>query len=229
MNTDIDGLVASIAPDPGPGMTPGARDLLQEITVATAVEPVAVPVTPSATVSLRRFLAVAAVAVLTVAIPMVWGGASAAYAVARNPDGTITVTIYELQDPEGLQAELIAQGIPADVTYSPPGEQCAPGRFTSVDWAYSSPDPRTMTRRERAEFERLEHWRSRDVTQPISMSRFKISPRFIRPGETLVMEFSLGGKGSSYRWSLGSWLAAPGSEIAPCTLVRLPSGAKGVR
>ncbi|WP_405142333.1 hypothetical protein OG589_34175 [Sphaerisporangium sp. NBC_01403] len=38
MNTDIDRLVASIAPDPGPGMTPGARELLQEITKASAIE-----------------------------------------------------------------------------------------------------------------------------------------------------------------------------------------------
>ncbi|MEV7965772.1 hypothetical protein AB0O34_07285 [Sphaerisporangium sp. NPDC088356] len=229
MNTDMDRLVATIAPDPGPGMTPGARDLFQEITVATADEPVAVPVTPFAAVSLRRYLAVAAVAVLTVAVPMVWGGGSAAYAVARNPDGTVTVTIHELQHPEGLQAELIAQGIPADVTYSPPDEQCAPGRFTSVDYAYGSPDPRMTTRRERVEFERPEHWRSRDATQPISMSAFKISPRFIRPGETLVMEFRLGGNGSNFRWSLGSWLATAGSEIAPCTLVKLRSGEKGVR
>lgn len=43
MNTDIDRLVATIAPDPGPGMTPGARELLEEITTAAAAEPEASP------------------------------------------------------------------------------------------------------------------------------------------------------------------------------------------
>ncbi|MET8162221.1 hypothetical protein ABZT47_38170 [Sphaerisporangium sp. NPDC005289] len=36
MNADLDRLLASIAPDPGPGVTPGARELLEEIRTATA-------------------------------------------------------------------------------------------------------------------------------------------------------------------------------------------------
>ncbi|MDH2429437.1 hypothetical protein [Sphaerisporangium sp. TRM90804] len=44
MNADLDRLVASIAPRPGPGMTPGARELLREITDTVAREPEAPPV-----------------------------------------------------------------------------------------------------------------------------------------------------------------------------------------
>ncbi len=42
----------------------------------------------------------------------------AAWTVARQPDGAITVTIRELSDPAGLQSTLRADGVPAGVTFS---------------------------------------------------------------------------------------------------------------
>jgi hypothetical protein len=49
---------------------------------------------------------------------------SAAYAVATNDDGTITITVNRLEDPEGLERELAAHGITADVIFAPPDKMC---------------------------------------------------------------------------------------------------------
>jgi len=43
----------------------------------------------------------------------------AAWTVARDPDGGITVTFNQMKDPGGLQAALRADGIPARVTFDP--------------------------------------------------------------------------------------------------------------
>ncbi|MEO3891892.1 hypothetical protein [Nonomuraea sp. B5E05] len=165
-----------------------------------------------------RLLVAAGVAVAVVAAPLVIGDGEPAYAVAKNPDGTLIVTINELQDPEGLQAALNAQGITADVTYSPRDKRCASGRFVGADYMYGSPNPKNMTAKQRKEFYRPEHWRSRDVTRAISKDTFRISPKFMRPGETLVLEFRLGND-PGVSWSLGAWLAKAGSPVRPCTLV----------
>jgi hypothetical protein len=48
----------------------------------------------------------------------------AAYAVATNDDGTVTITINRLDDPEGLERDLAAHGITADIDFAPPGKGC---------------------------------------------------------------------------------------------------------
>jgi hypothetical protein len=55
--------------------------------------------------------------------------ASAAFRLTTNDDGTITVTIYTFDDAEGLEAQLEAHGVPADVTYTPWHKRCQPDRF----------------------------------------------------------------------------------------------------
>jgi hypothetical protein len=68
--------------------------------------------------------------------------ASAAFDLTTNDDGTVTVTIYEFDDADELEAQLEAHGVPADVAYTPAGERCQPGRFerapkahpVRVDW-----------------------------------------------------------------------------------------------
>ncbi|MEV3986730.1 hypothetical protein [Nonomuraea sp. NPDC049758] len=165
-----------------------------------------------------RLLVAAGVAVAVVAALLLIGDGEPAYAVAKNPDGTLIVTINELQDPEGLQAALNAQGIKADVTYNPRDKKCASGRFVGADYMYGSPNPKNLTAEQRKEFYRPENWRSRDVTRPVSKGKFRISPKFMRPGETLVLEFRLGND-PGVSWSLGAWLAKAGSSVRPCTLV----------
>jgi hypothetical protein len=43
----------------------------------------------------------------------------AAWTVASDPDGGITVTVNQMKDPAGLQARLRADGVPARVTFDP--------------------------------------------------------------------------------------------------------------
>jgi hypothetical protein len=50
---------------------------------------------------------------------------SKAWAVDRNPNGTVTVRIDSLSDAAGLQRKLNDAGVPALVQYLPPGKTCA--------------------------------------------------------------------------------------------------------
>lgn len=47
------------------------------------------------------------------------GATLAAWSVAEHADGTVQVTIRDLQDPDGLQTKLRADGIPANVHFYP--------------------------------------------------------------------------------------------------------------
>jgi hypothetical protein len=94
----------------------------------------------------RRALAgavVAAVVVTAVAavVPMPWSHgqmSSAAYAVTKNADGTVAVTVRwnQLRDPDALNAQLRQAGVRAAVLlYSPPGQCRTP---VPADPAYST-------------------------------------------------------------------------------------------
>lgn len=94
--------------------------------------------------SRRPFVLAAAAAVgIAVVVPVMLPGdtggpfAARAWAVQRNDDGTVTVTINQAHDPAGLQRMLRADGVRAYVRYSPwvvkssngstityPAEQC---------------------------------------------------------------------------------------------------------
>ncbi|MET7338742.1 hypothetical protein [Nonomuraea sp. NPDC005650] len=170
----------------------------------------------------RRLLAGAAVAGIAaaavVAAPLVSGSRNAAYAVVKKSDGTVQVTVKEFRDPDGLEAKLEAEGIRADVTFTEADKQCARGRFAGADLAYDPPSTKNMTEQERKEFDKPENWRSRDAARPIKRDTFVISPSYIRPGETLVLEFRPGNYSGMDR-QLGTYLAKAGSPVAPCTLV----------
>jgi len=56
----------------------------------------------------------------------------AAYTVVRNADGSLTVTINDLRDPQGLQRKLAATGVSAKVTVSDQGPSCR--RLSSTPW-----------------------------------------------------------------------------------------------
>jgi hypothetical protein len=61
-----------------------------------------------------------------VAVPMLGGEhtTSPAYAVVTQPDGTVRVTIYRVEDDKGLEKRLRAAGIPAVVDFVPKGKFC---------------------------------------------------------------------------------------------------------
>ncbi|NUW35349.1 hypothetical protein HTZ77_28520 [Nonomuraea sp. SMC257] len=83
-------------------------------------------------VTVRRLFAGAAVAGLAaaaaVAVPLLTGTESPAYAVTKNTDGTIRVQIKEFRDADKLEADLARMGVTADVTYLKPGTWCKEGR-----------------------------------------------------------------------------------------------------
>lgn len=225
----LDRMVSAIDPAAAfaePSMSQGVHDLLEEI--------VATPPAPRRGRSpLRRpLLAGAAIAGLAaaalVAVPVISGSSSTAYAVTKNSDGTVQVTIKELRDPAGLQAKLRDEGITADVTFTEAGKQCARGRFVGADLAYDPPNTKNMTEQERKEFDKPDNWRSRDVAAPINQDTFVISPRFMRSAETLVLEFRPGNY-RGMRWVFLPYLAKSGSPVAPCRLVNAVSDEEMVK
>ncbi|GAA3154136.1 hypothetical protein [Nonomuraea roseoviolacea] len=82
--------------------------------------------------TVRRLFAGAAVAgvaaAAAVAVPLLTGTESPAYAVTKNTDGTIRVQIKEFRDADKLEADLARMGVTADVTYLKAGTWCKPDR-----------------------------------------------------------------------------------------------------
>lgn len=69
---------------------------------------------------------------LLIGVPAIYGGqTSPAYAVTNNDDGTVTISVSRLEDPDGLERELASHGIRAEVDFTPPGKQCqaSPPRY----------------------------------------------------------------------------------------------------
>ncbi|WP_206061742.1 hypothetical protein [Nonomuraea basaltis] len=165
-----------------------------------------------------RLLVAAGIAAAAVAAPLVIGDGDPAYAVAKNPDGTITVTLTELRDPEGLETKLSAIGVTSDVTFLEPGKKCADHRITSADLAYGSKNPTEMNKEELKEFNDQENWRSTKVTRPVSAQTFQISPQHMERGETLVLEFR-DNQNPRQPWELGAWLAKADTPVKSCVAV----------
>ncbi|QYC42004.1 hypothetical protein Nocox_22000 [Nonomuraea coxensis DSM 45129] len=159
-----------------------------------------------------RLLVAAGVAAGLAVTPLISGTGTSAYAVAKSPDGTVTVTVNELRDPSGLEAKLAEAGVKADVTFLGPDGRCAAPRFVSVDRAYDG-----APAADAAEMRSLvKESRSFKATQVTSVRTIQISPRYIKPGETLVVEFR-DNRNPHVPWRLGAWLAQAGTPVQPCT------------
>lgn len=94
----------------------------------------------------RRFAAgsllVAAAAAVTVGGIGPWHSAPPAYAVDRAPDGDVIVTVHRFDDAHGLEEELRAEGVHADVSYAQAPSttgSAAPTASTSPDGQPQSP------------------------------------------------------------------------------------------
>jgi hypothetical protein len=164
-----------------------------------------------------RLLVAAGVTAALVLSPLAVGTDTTAYAVAKSPDGTVTVTVNELRDPAGLQAKLVGVGIRADVTFLAEGMWCVAPRFASVDEMYGG-EPVAGPQEMR---ERVEESRSVKAMRVLSVRTFQISPAYIEPGETLVVEFRDTPNGPA-PWRLGAWLARAGTSVKPCTPAEQP-------
>ncbi|MCP2357147.1 hypothetical protein HD597_004167 [Nonomuraea thailandensis] len=144
--------------------------------------------------------AVGLAAAAAVAIPLAFGG-TPAYAVAKNPDGTVSITINEAKNPKGLEAELRRMGYNIVVDYLPAGKKCA-------------------TR------PRGSHWLSKElaplaVFPPTSedFPGFQIDPAQIKPGQTGVLEFGVNDNPQPGGVIAAIWARVSDGPVGPCELV----------
>ncbi|NUR87510.1 MAG: hypothetical protein HOY71_25800 [Nonomuraea sp.] len=96
-----------------------------------------------------------------VAVPLLIGTATPAYAITKNPDGTILVQVKEFRDADRLERDLKGAGVRADVRYLQLGTRCA-GSTLHLDGTVAMA-------------------RSGGVA---------IDPRRLRSGQTLILEVS---------------------------------------
>ncbi|MBB2940764.1 hypothetical protein FB565_000468 [Actinoplanes lutulentus] len=111
--------------------------------------------------------AVAAVVAATVSI-LIGVNTSPAFAVFREPDGSIRISVYDYRDPAGLEKRIEAFGIPAAVDYLPAGMTC---RESRADFVPAAEMPLAMV--DWAPLASEDHY-------------FKVHPEYIGPGQTFV-------------------------------------------
>ncbi|SDL62527.1 hypothetical protein [Nonomuraea jiangxiensis] len=164
--------------------------------------------------SVRRVSVAAAVAGLAaaaaIAVPLLTGTESQAYAVTENTDGTISVQIKEFKDADKLERDLKALNVPADITYLKPGKACEPDRGRLVEGKMG------MTPQE---WEDSVHHKVADLADG-SDEQIDIHPRYIGKGQTLVMEISESGRvpeGPRSRLMFRGLLIT--GKVKPCTVV----------
>ncbi|MFJ2030798.1 hypothetical protein [Streptosporangium sp. NPDC087985] len=235
MTNDIDRLVAGIAPDPGPGMTPGARELFEEITTAPAVAPGGLrrwfaalpgyrrsaghPVSPA-----RRFAVPIVAGLATAVMALSWvlpGGygtspASAALDIKQEGDYYV-ITVKDLYAaPEMYERELQARGLRITLNVDP-----AP---PSLDGQMMVMDPRAngLSNAEQAERKDLITTTDRSgacyragVSCPIGL-RVPVAYQ----GSAEIFLARKGRPGETYRWRTS--LAAPGEPLHCVDFINRP-------
>ncbi|WP_433416445.1 hypothetical protein ACQP1V_40200 [Microtetraspora malaysiensis] len=142
----------------------------------------------------RRFFAAAGVlgvaAAAAVAVPMVMGSGTPAYALTKHPDGTINLKINELRDPDQVEKDLAGMGITADVTYLPLGKHCGNTRVTPVKGDDPSFTPEELSSKdpvvEASVRKKMEGTPSYKAIQP--KDGITIHPEYIKPGQVVVIE-----------------------------------------
>jgi hypothetical protein len=183
--------------------------LLHELRELVVTRPPATAVAIHRRPRRRRLLlgSAATAAVTAIAIVLTVSGerATPAFAVARQADGSVTVTINSLRDASGLERELDAAGIPAVVYYTPVGKTCSQPLGTPV--------PRRGSFQSSSGTSVTDH----------SVS-FTIPADLVGPGQTLVIMTS-GTAGVSSFSSVGMGVVQ--GAVAPCHLVNAPSPPAG--
>ncbi|MEU9831360.1 hypothetical protein AB0D67_07435 [Streptosporangium sp. NPDC048047] len=164
-----------------------------------------------------------------VAVPMVAGTESAAYALTQESDGSILLKINEFRNPEQVERDLAELGVKADVSYVKPGKRCAPDRFTSIDGPgveleeLKSKDPAVRAKAMKA----IENTPSEKAYDRVPGGGLRIHPDRIKPNWTVVMEFTenedqtSGPEKPRALWQYLFQIAD--GPVKPCVLVEDPS------
>ncbi|GII86051.1 hypothetical protein Ssi03_40410 [Sphaerisporangium siamense] len=178
----------------------------------------------------RLVMAVGAVGVAAAAavtVPMVAGPTSPAYAVTKNPDGSVTLTIREFRDPDAVERSLAAVGVPADIAYMPLGKWCDRSRFQPLPADQASVPTRTEL--ESTDPQVRARYRARLENSPSGKAMrqrdgIRIYPRYIRPGQTLVIDIAENDKRAAdepgVAWKISGGLTE--RPVRPCRLVDDP-------
>jgi hypothetical protein len=182
--------------------TPDQLTAFEEQLLAELKNVVAGRSAPVKSRSRRRLVlvgAAAAVALTAAGVSFVAFRSSPAYAVERDPDGSVRVYIHDYRDPEGLQRRLAAFGIRASVNYLPAGMACKEPRAE-----YVPPDqmPRGMV-----------DWSTLGDSED---HYFKVFPQSIGANQTFVYTVQVSHHGGrSQRFSI----RLANGPVAPCTSV----------
>ncbi|MEV4112752.1 hypothetical protein [Nonomuraea sp. NPDC049695] len=162
--------------------------------------------------TVRRMSVGAAVAGLAaataIAVPLLTGTESPAYAVTKTPDGTISVRIKEFKDADKLEWDLARMGVPADITYLKPGKGCQKDRGQLVGGMWPTTPQEWMN---------SVHEKAAEVTDENNVA---IHPQYIGKGQTLLMEISESGpapEGPRDRLVFRRLLIT--GKVKPCTVV----------
>ncbi|MEV0197927.1 hypothetical protein [Nonomuraea sp. NPDC050691] len=168
-------------------------------------------------VTVRRLFAGAAVAgvaaAAAVAVPLLTGTESPAYAVTKNTDGTIRVQIKEFRDADKLEADLARMGVTADVTFLKPGTWCKDGRGKVAGDEVKNPEEWDKSISGRA----VRHRRA----------GVDIDPRYIGKGRTLVLMYTenedqtSGPEKPRALWQYAGLVIE--GPVKPCVVVKNPS------
>jgi hypothetical protein len=163
----------------------------------------------------RRIYAGGAVAGLTaaIAVPLLTGTETPAYAVSKSADGTVRVEINEFRDADRLEQDLKDAGVTADVTYLKAGTECDPDRGKR---AGGQGRPST---------EEFRKSPAANVTRPRD-SGLEIYPKYIGKDQTLLLEFaesdpSAGQEKEGVLWRLTTGLIT--GPVKPCVAVEDPT------
>ncbi|WP_327585975.1 hypothetical protein OHA25_02325 [Nonomuraea sp. NBC_00507] len=165
----------------------------------------------------RRIYAGGAVAGLTaaaaIAVPLLTGTETPAYAVSKSADGTVRVEINEFRDADRLERDLKDAGVTADVTYLKAGTECDPDRGKR---AGGQGRPGT---------EEFRKSPSANVARPRDRG-LEIYPKYIGKDQTLLLEFaesdpSAGQEKKGVLWRLTTGLIT--GPVKPCVAVKDPT------
>jgi hypothetical protein len=173
-------------------------------------------------------LAGAAVAMIVTAtvVPLALGSQPAAYAVTRNPDGSITVTIKEFRAAGRLEKELADDGARTDITYLPQHMRCAGDSRGVVVFPPQPTHPPKPPRHPLKMSALPKAYRDMFMHDPLTWAQpppgnpnvFKIFPQRIGRGRTLVLELA-----ESHRtrlWKLSSYVVS--GPVKPCVFENDP-------
>lgn len=149
-----------------------------------------------------------------VGVPLIGGettapSASAAYTVTTD-DGTVTATVRRFEDAEGLERQLEAHGINAEVDYTPLDMKCEQPRYTparpvrgAVVFSFADPDA------------------VEDVGHEVPYT-LVVDPARIGPGQTVVLEAGQVSLGPADGGGASMWadVSVADGPVQPCRLVR---------